>query len=64
MKCREFVYAGGPVPQITEEEYAAFYLQFQKSILVSLKRRGLLTRLQCERCIEEIEKQYGGNGQS
>ena len=64
MKCREFVYAGGPVPQITEEEYAAFYLQFQKSILVSLKKRGLLTRSLCERCIEEIEKQYGGNGQS
>lgn len=64
MKCREFVYAGGPVPQITEEEYAAFYLQFQKSILASLKKRELLTHSQYERCIEEIEKQYRKNNRS
>lgn len=58
MKCREFVYVGEPVPQITEQEYAAFYLQFQKSILASLEKRKLLTRSQYIRCIEEIERQY------
>lgn len=36
MKCREFVYVGEPAPQITEQEHAAFYLQFQKSILTQL----------------------------
>ena len=63
MKCREFVYAGEPAPQITEENDAAFYLQFQKSILASLKKRDLLTRSQYDRCIEELEKQYRRNGQ-
>lgn len=58
MKCREFVYVGEPVPQITEQEYAAFYLQFQKSILASLEKRKLLTRSQYIRCIEEIERQH------
>lgn len=58
MKCREFVYVGEPSPQITEQEYAAFYLQFQKSILASLEKRKLLTRSQYIRCIEEIERQY------
>lgn len=58
MKCREFVYVGEPAPQITEQEYAAFYLQFQKSILASLEKRKLLTRSQYIRCMEEIERQY------
>ncbi len=58
MKCREFVYAGEPAPQITEQEHAAFYLQFQKSILASLEKRKLLTHTQYSRCIEEIEKRY------
>ena len=61
MKCREFIYVGEPVPKITEQEYAAFYLRFHKSILASLKKRGLLTHSQYERCIEEIEKQYSRN---
>lgn len=61
MKYREFSYDGEPVLQMTEQEYSAFYLQFQKSIMVSLKNRELLTDLQYEHCIEEIEKQYGDN---
>ncbi len=64
MKCREFVYVGDPVAQITEQEHAAFYLQFHKSILASLKKRELLTHSQYERCIEEIEKQYSKNNRS
>lgn len=58
MKCREFVYVGESAPQITEQEHAAFYLHFQKAILASLEKKGLLTHLQYNRCIEEMEKQY------
>lgn len=57
MKCREFIYDGEPVLKMTEQEYTAFYLQIQKSIIASLKKRELLTDLQYKRCIEEIEKQ-------
>lgn len=58
MKCREFIYVGEPVPKITKQEYTAFYLHLQKSILASLEKRELLTHLQYSRCIEEMEKQY------
>ncbi|MCI8402705.1 MAG: hypothetical protein HFI38_11575 [Lachnospiraceae bacterium] len=64
MKCREFIYVGEPSPQITEQEHAAFYLHFQKSILASLEKRNLLTHLQYSRCIEEMEKQYGQKNRS
>lgn len=57
MKCREFIYIGDPAPQIIEQEYAAFYLHLQKSILASLEKRELLTHSQYSRCIKEIEKQ-------
>ena len=58
MKYREFVYVGEPAPQMIEQEYAAFYLQFQKAILASLEKIKFLTRSQYIRCIEEIGKQY------
>ena len=61
MKHREFSYVGTPIGQITEQEYAAFYFQFQKSILASLEKRKLLTHWQYNRCIEELEKQYSRN---
>lgn len=61
MKCREFIYAGEPVPEITEQEHTVFLLQLQKSILASLKKRELLNRSQYERCIEKLEKQYSRN---
>ena len=64
MKCREFVYIGEPAPQITEQEHAAFYLHFQKSILASLEKRKLLTRSQYNRCIEEMENQYSSKKRS
>lgn len=56
MKCHEFIYDGEPALKMTEQEYTAFYLQFEKSIMVSLKKRGLLTDLQYERCMEELER--------
>lgn len=57
-KNHDFVYTGGPVLQITEQEHPAFYLLFQKAILASLEKRELLTHSQYNRCMEEIEKQY------
>ncbi|MCI8772189.1 MAG: hypothetical protein HFH73_13885 [Lachnospiraceae bacterium] len=58
MKHREFVYVGEAVPELNEQEHAAFLFNFQKSILLSLEKRRLLTELQRERCITALEKQY------
>ncbi len=58
-KAREFVYAGGPVPEINEQEHAAFLMNMQRAILISLEKRELLTASQRERCIAALEKQYG-----
>lgn len=55
---REFVYVGDPIPELNEQEHAAFLMNIQKSILLSLEKRKLLTASQCERCLSEIEKQY------
>ena len=58
MKHREFIYVGEPVPELNEQEHAAFLMNFQKSILLSLEKRNLLTTSQRERCLLELEKQY------
>lgn len=55
---REFVYVGDPVPELNEQEHAAFLMNIQKSILLSLEKRKLLTRSQRERCLVKLEKQY------
>lgn len=55
---REFVYVGDPVPELNEQEHAVFLMNIQKSILLSLKKRKLLTHSQRERCLIELEKQY------
>lgn len=59
MKHREFVYVGEPVPELNEREHAAFLMDFQKSILLSLEKRNLLTASQRERCLLELEKRQG-----
>lgn len=58
MKHREFRYVGEPVPELNEQEHAAFLMNFQRSILLSLEKRNLLTASQRERCLVELEKQY------
>ncbi len=58
MKHREFIYVGEPVPELNEREHAAFLMHIQRSILVSLEKRNLLTASQRERCLLELEKQY------
>lgn len=55
---REFVYVGDPVPELNEQEHVAFLMNIQKSILLSLEKRKLLTHSQRERCLVELEKQY------
>ncbi len=57
LKQREFIYVDEIVPKITEQEYKVFLLQFQKSLLFSLKKKEILTDSQYECCIEELEKQ-------
>ncbi len=61
MKHREFIYVGEPVPELNEQEHAAFLMNFQKSILLSLEKRNLLTASQRERCLLELEKQHSLN---
>lgn len=58
VKHREFVYVGDPVPELNEQEHAAFFMNIQRAILLSLEKRNLLTASQRERCLLEIEKQY------
>lgn len=57
LKHREFIYVGGPVPELNEQEHAAFFMNLQRSILLSLEKRKLLTTSQRERCLHELEKQ-------
>ena len=58
---REFVYVGDHVTELNEEEHTDFLVNLQKSILLSLEQRKLLTHSQCERCLSELEKQYSSN---
>lgn len=58
MKSKEYVYVGEPVPDLMEPQYSEFLLHLQKSILYSLEKRNLLTHVQKEHCVAEIEKQY------
>jgi len=58
-KAREFVYVGDPAPEINEQEHAAFLMNMQRAILLSLEKRNLLTASQRECCMVELEKQYG-----
>jgi len=57
LKHREFEYVGDVIPKIDKERHADFIFNYQRSILQALVKRGLLTLLQCEKCIEELEHQ-------
>ena len=61
LKHRDFIYAGEPVPELNEQEHAAFLMNFQRSILLSLEKRNLLTASQQERSLLALEKQYRQN---
>ncbi len=57
MKNREFTYVGGITPDLTEEQYIPFVLNFQTAVIRSLEKRKLLNGLQAERCVEKLTKQ-------
>ena len=57
MAHREFIYIGEPLPKLDEKEHAAFFLNLQKGILLSLKQRNLLTPAQYQECLAELEKE-------
>lgn len=64
VKHREFTYVGEDIPELDEREYAAFLMNFQRAILLSLEKRNLLTASQRERCLPELERKYGLYGRS
>ena len=45
MKHREFIYVGDPAPKFNEQEHAAFLLNVQKSILLSLEKRKRIKKI-------------------
>lgn len=61
MKHREFVYVGESIPELNEQEHAAFLMNIQMSILLSLEKRNLLTAAQRGCCLLELEKRYGSD---
>jgi len=58
LKQREFVYVGEPIPKIDKYKNADFFLNLQKSMILSLAQRKLLTTSQMERVVDEIEHQH------
>ena len=61
-KEREFVYVGEPIPKINPIKNADFLLQLQKSMLLSLAKKKLLSISQIERVMEKLESQHIGKG--
>lgn len=58
LKHRDYIYVGDPIPELNEQQHAAFLNHLQKAILCSLHQRGLIHSSQKERCLAEIEKRY------
>ena len=58
MGSRNFDYIGEPIPKIKVPDNSDFIIHIQKSMLLSLVKRELLTISQMERIMTEIEKQY------
>ena len=58
LKHRDFTYVGEPIPELNEQEHADFLMLVQESILLSLKDKKLLTDIQYERCVAELNEQH------
>jgi hypothetical protein len=54
---REFFYVGEDLPEQSIRENKEFLLNVQKALLMSLEKRMLISAVQRERCIDELEKQ-------
>ena len=61
MAHREFIYIGEPLPKLDEKEHAAFFLNLQKGILLSLKQRNLLTPAKYQEFLAELGKRESKN---
>ena len=57
MSHREFFYVGEDLPEQSIRENKEFLLKVQKALLMSLEKRMLISAVQRERCIDELEKQ-------
>ncbi|GHV45740.1 hypothetical protein FACS189492_3080 [Clostridia bacterium] len=60
MPHRDFVYTGEPIPQIDKTRHREFLLNVQSAMLASLAERGLLTKEQAKRVMENIERKSHG----
>ena len=58
LKHKDFVYIGEPIPELNETDHAAFLLNVQKAVLLSLKEKKLLTTSQYERCVSRLEQEH------
>ena len=58
MKSDDFIYASNPAPKIEIYKHKDFIMHLQKSMLLSLVKRKLLTHEQMERIMAELEKQH------
>ena len=58
MKPRNFVYVGNPIPKTNTSKHKDFIIHLQKSMLLSLVKRGLLTTIQMNSVMSEIESKY------
>ncbi len=63
MKHRDFIYTGDSVPKIDRETQADFITHYQRAILLTLVKRNVLSRPQCERCVEELERRPNRTGE-
>ena len=59
-KNHEHIYIEGNVLKLDAKKHYDFIENYQKSIFLSLVERNLLTPMQCEQCIEELEWQRKG----
>lgn len=53
---REFIFVGESIPEIDPVKSRDFILKYQKSILLTLVKKDLLTHDQVIRCMEKLEK--------
>ena len=43
--------------QAADEIGQDFFLAYQRAVLLTLQRQGILTEIQCKNCIQKLEKQ-------
>lgn len=53
MKAHQFFYVGEPIPNLMQKEYTDFLIALRKAVFTSLRKSGLLTGSEYERCMTE-----------